>query len=169
MRPQQQAARSLIAGLIAGIVLLAGASLARAEQPTNRADIWAAYAETGRTGDAVCGIRKALPNGAELRLVMAGQEVHLLARDPSWSLRGAQTRVAVTIGRDTYVGVASVMAPDTLVVESLSADFMDHFMAAPSLKAEFGAARWHVDLRGSGDAAWSMADCAGLLHHPANT
>ena len=149
--------RALAIAMIAVGICMALASFAHGK---DRSAGWSPFAEPGRDGNPTCGVRTILPSGAELILVAMGNDVQLVAHDASWALPAGQARVMVIIGNEAYAGSARVADPQTLVVESVTGDFLRHFVSANAMTAEFGGVRWSVDLAGSGQAAWAMADCA---------
>jgi hypothetical protein len=147
------------------IVLLCGQTAARADT-IGQHGRWSVFADTTRDGGQVCGVRTALPDGAELRIVAADQDMHLVVYNPGWTIRTAgEAKVAISMDRDTYVGRAAVAGPNTLVVESLTTDFLARFMNGNTMIANFGGVRWAVDLTGSGRAAAAMAACAVAARH----
>jgi hypothetical protein len=144
---------------IIGLQLPGSASGAAAET-MGQHGYWIAVSDTGPTGDAVCGVRTQMTNGAELRLLLVGDEVQLVAYDPTWAMpANGATRVSINIDGEVYRGRAMAADPKTLVVRDLSADFLDEFMNGMRMEADFGGAQWTVSLIGSGRATSAMADC----------
>jgi hypothetical protein len=90
--------------------------------------------------------------------------VHLVARDPAWHMTANNTvRVSISIDGDRFNGTATALDSQTLVVENLTEEFLDEFIAGQTMLADFGGVRWTLDLTGSSDATSDMIDCA---RHP---
>lgn len=121
---------------------------------------WMAVSDTGTDGDAICGVRTQMTNGAELRLMRVGEEVHLMAYDPTWTMpEDGEMRVSIDIDGEVYRGRAVAANARTLVVCNLTPDFLEEFMNGMKLRADFGGAHWTVSLIGSSRATSAMGDC----------
>ncbi len=151
--------RAVVVGVIVGGGCMVLANLAGAADLSRNAGVWTVLAQSG-SGGRECGVATHLANGADLRLVVADGGVRLIAHHPGWMLPAGQADVTVTMGRDAFVGSASVIDRSTLAVEDLSGDFLRRFIAAPVMTTDFGGIRWRVDLRASDSAAWALASCA---------
>jgi hypothetical protein len=141
---------------------LAGHAPVNAAEAIGQHGYWTAVSDTGtgEGGDTVCGVRTQMTNGAELRLVRVGQEVHLIAYDPTWTMPAdGETRVAITIDGEVYRGRAEAADANTLVVRNLTPDFLEEFMNGMKMEADFGGAHWTVSLIGSSRATSAMGDC----------
>ena len=139
---------------------LAGSAPVGAAEAICQHGYWTAVSDTGGDGDATCGVRTQMTNGAELRLMRVGQEVHLIAYDPTWTMPAdGETRVAIDIDGEVYRGKAVASDASTLLVRNLTPDFLEEFMNGMKMEADFGGARWTVSLIGSSRATSAMGDC----------
>ncbi len=147
------------AAMAAGLHLWA-AMPASATETISQFGYWSAVADADSDGRPICGVRTQMTNGAELRLIVLNNAVHLVAHDPAWRLRrDGQARVAINVDGEVYRGTAQVADAQTLVVESLSTDFLAQFMDGNTMVADFGGVRWSVNLIGSGPATSAMGQC----------
>jgi hypothetical protein len=139
---------------------LAGSAPASATEAVGQNGYWAAVSPTGNDGGAACGVRTQMTDGAELRLIVVGDEVHLVAYDPAWAMPAdAAARVSIDVDGEVYRGSATAADPNTLVVRNLSPEFLEEFMNGRKMEANFAGARWTVSLIGSSRAASAMAEC----------
>jgi hypothetical protein len=139
---------------------LAGSAPVDAGETIGHDGYWSAIVDTGRDGDTICGVRTSMTNGAELRLMVLGDDVHLVAYDPAWTMPAdGETRVAITVDGEQYRGKAVAADARTLVVRNLTPDFLEDFMNGRTLEANFGGAQWTVSLVGSSRAASGMGGC----------
>lgn len=144
---------------------LAGSSPAGAAETIGQHGYWTAILDTGRDGQGICGVRTQMTNGAELRLVVIGDEVHLVAYDPTWTMPAdGEARVAINVDGEVYNGKAVAADARTLVVHNLTADFVEDFLNGLTMEANFGGARWTVSLVGSSRAAIGMGGCVAAAH-----
>lgn len=139
---------------------LAGTAPVAATETAGQYGYWAAASDTGKDGDTVCSVWTQMTNGAELRLMVMGDEVHLVAYDPTWTMQtDGAARVSIDVDGEVYTGKALATDPNTLVVQNLSADFVEEFMNGMRMEANFGGARWTVSLIGSSRATSAMSEC----------
>ena len=139
---------------------LAGSVPVGATETIGQHGYWAAVSDTGRDGDAICGVRTLMTNGAELRLMAVGDEVQLVADDPAWTMPAdGAARVSIAVNGEVYHGKAVAADFRTLVVRNLSSDFLEEFMNGMKMEADFGGAHWTVSLIGSSQAASAMGEC----------
>jgi hypothetical protein len=142
---------------------LAGHVPAGAAEAIGQHGYWVAVSDIAGDDDAACGISTQMTNGAELRLMRVGEEVHLMAYDPTWALpEDGETRVSIDIDGEVYRGRAVASGPSTLVVHNLTPDFLEEFMNGMKMEADFGGAHWTVSLVGSSRATSAMGDCMAV-------
>jgi hypothetical protein len=145
---------------------LAGSAPVGAAETIGQHGYWVAVSDTGNNGDAPCGVRTQMTNGAELRLIVVGEEIHLEAYDPAWTMPADGTaRVSITVDGEVYRGSATSTDPNTLIVRNLSADFLEEFMNGRRMEANFAGARWTVSLIGSSRAAAALSECVAAAKH----
>jgi hypothetical protein len=139
---------------------LAGSAPVAATGAIGQYGYWVAVSDTGQDGDTVCSVWTQMTNGAELRLMVIGEEVHLVAYDPTWTMpTDGAARVSIDVDGEVYTGKAVATDPHTLVVQNLSSDFVEEFMNGMRMEADFGGARWTVSLIGSSRATGAMGGC----------
>ena len=101
-----------------------------------------------------------MSNGAELRLMVLNNAIHMTAFDPNWTMPASGTsKVTISVDGDTYRGKAEVVSPRLLLVSNLSNDFLEQFIGGYNMVTDFGGVRWTVSLIGSSSATSAMADC----------
>jgi hypothetical protein len=139
---------------------LAGSAPVNATEAVGQHGYWTTVSDTGGDGDAICGVRTQMTNGAELRLMVVGEEVQLVAYDPTWAMPAdGETRVSITVDGEVYRGKAVAYDAKTLVVRNLTPDFLEEFMNGRKMEADFGGAHWTVSLIGSSRATSAMGEC----------
>lgn len=128
---------------------------------------WTSVVDSDGSGQRICGVRTQMRGGGELRLMVIGGKVHLVARHPDWSMRSGETvRVAVAVDGDMFRGDANVLDGQTLVVMGLSRDFLDEFIDGSRMEANFGGVRWSVNLAGTSRATSDMGACLAATRRP---
>jgi hypothetical protein len=136
---------------------LAGSAPVGATETIGQHGYWGAVSSTGSDGDATCGVRTQMTDGAELRLMVVGGEVQLVAYDPAWTMPAdGAARVSIAVDGEVYHGKAVAADSKTLVVRNLSSDFLEEFLNGMKMEADFGGAHWTVSLIGSSRAARAM-------------
>jgi hypothetical protein len=152
--------RVMAAAVTVGCVELATLAPVGATETINQYGYWSVVTDTDDDGSAICGVRTAISNGGELRLMVIGNQVHMVARNPAWTMRGkGDLRIVLNVDGESYGGSASIVDPQTLVVVNLSRDFLADFMEGNNLVADFGSVRWAVSLAGSSRATSAMGEC----------
>jgi hypothetical protein len=150
---------SAAAVTIAGLQL-SGTAANADTQVIDRSSYWEATTDPGPNGKTVCGVRSHMTNGAELRLLVVDDEVHMVAHDPGWSMRSnAALPVSVNVDGDVYRGRALATDPRTLLMQGLTMDFLQQFVDGISMTADLGGYRWSVSLIGSSRATSAMVQC----------
>jgi hypothetical protein len=148
--------RTVAFGLLVGGLCLLVLHAAGATE-TRTSPVWSVM----DGGQAACGLETRLANGGGLRLIVDHGSAYLVAHHPGWVLPPGEADVTVRIGRDAFVGTASVADPSTLVVEGLTGDFLSRFVEASTMTADFGGVHWTVGVHVPKHAAWALAACAG--------
>ncbi len=122
--------------------------------------VWQAKSDTDSSDEMICGVRTFMCNGAELRLILVGVEAHMVAHDPPWPMRtDARPRVAFNVDGEVCRRTAVAANTNTLVIQSLTSDFLGDFALGSSMKADLTGHRRAVSLAGSGRTS-AMAGCA---------
>jgi hypothetical protein len=152
--------RLAVAAALLGYLGLGTAQQAAADDTINQYGYWASVLDTTSDGHRICGVRTDLDGGAQLRLMVVGDAVHLVAHDPNWDLPdNATSRVMIVVDDQTFNGTAEVVDGQTLLVTNLTKDFLEQFVDGSEMLANFGGVRWSVNLVGSGRATSDMASC----------
>jgi hypothetical protein len=112
------------------------------------------------SGTKYCGVRTMLDSGAELRLLVRGNEVDLVATDQEWNMReNAVSRMYFSIDGQRFTGTAIAISSTTLVLNSLTEEFVDDFIIGRSMVINFGNIRWNIDLTGTVGATADLLAC----------
>lgn len=152
------ATAALLAGLSLGATLPAGAAT------IGSYGYWTSVVNTA-DGQPVCGVRTQMNDGAELRLLVINDEVHLLARDPGWHMTtGDTSHVALNIDGHSFDGEGTAIDGQTLMVTDLTDAFITRFIGGTTMLADFGGVHWNVSLVGSGRATGAMGACVAYVH-----
>ena len=159
--------RTTRALLIAGAALFGcvgpGARAASATATINDYGYWASTLDTDSAGHQVCGVRTRMDGGGELRLMVINGAVHLIVHDPKWNMHyGDSFRVAIDVDEDRFRGNGQAVDSQTLLVESLSDNFLGQFIDGSQIVASFGGVRWRVSLAGSSRATGDMGSCLAM-------
>lgn len=142
---------------------LAGSAPVSAAEAVGQHGYWTTVSDTSGDGEAICGVSTQMTNGAELRLLVVGEEVHMVAYDPTWTMPAdGEARVTIIVDGEVYRGRAVAHDAKTLVVRNLTPDFLEEFMNGMKMEADFGGARWTVSLIGSSRATSAMGECMAL-------
>ena len=160
--------RTTRAMLIAAAALLGcvglGTRAASATATINEYGYWASTLDTDNSGRQVCGVRARMDGGGELRLLVIDSAVHLVVRDPKWHMHyGDSFHVAIDVDDDRFRGNGQAVDSQTLLVESLSGDFLGQFIDGSQMVATFGGVRWRVSLSGSSRATGDMGSCLATV------
>ena len=153
--------------LIASAALLGcvglGTRAASATATIDEYGYWASTLDTDDAGHKVCGVRTRMDGGGELRLIVISGVVHLVVHDPQWHMRyGDSFHVAIDVDDDRFHGSGQAVDSQTLLVESLSDDFLGQFIDGSQMVANFGGVRWRVSLSGSSRATGDMGSCLAI-------
>ena len=152
--------RVMAAAVTIGCVEIATLAPVGATETINQYGYWSVVTDTDDDGSAICGVRTSMNNGGELRLMVIGNQVHMVAHNPSWTMRAkGDLPVVLNVDGESYGGSASIVDPETLVVVNLSRDFLADFMEGNNLVADFGSVHWAVSLTGSSRATNAMGAC----------
>jgi len=126
--------------------------------------LWSSVVDTDSDGNRICGVRTRMDGNAELRLLVIGDRIHLVAFDSDWHMRADSTvHTTVDIDDAGYRGDAKVIDGQTLMVVGLTRSFVADFMAGDEMVANFGGVRWRVNLEGSAQATADMAACVAAV------
>jgi hypothetical protein len=160
--------RTTRALLIAGAALLGcvglGTGAAFATATINEYGYWASTLDTDDFGHRVCGVRTRMDGGGELRLMVINRAVHLVVHDPKWHMHyGDSFHVAIDVDEDRFRGNGQAVDSQTLLVESLSDDFLGQFIDGSQMVGNFGGVRWSVNLAGSSRATGDMGSCLAMV------
>lgn len=148
------------AGFVGMIGCQNGPAPAAAADILAQSGYWQTVSDTAKDGTPMCGVRTTLSNGAELRLIVVDNTIHLVAFDPAWSLpKTGSADVAINVDHASYRGHAEVGGPRTLIIEGLTPDFLSRFIGGSKMEANFGGIRWSISLFGSSGATTAMAGC----------
>ncbi len=156
--------RTTCALLIAGAALLGcvglGARAASAATTIDDHGYWASTLDTDGSGHQVCGVRTRMDGGGELRLLIVDGAVHLVVHDPKWHMHyGDSFHVTIDVDEDRFRGSGQAVDSQTLLVESLSDDFLRQFIDGSQIVANFGGVRSRVSLSGSSRATGDLGSC----------
>jgi hypothetical protein len=156
--------RRLLAGAALFGCLGLGAQPAAATSTITQYGYWASTLDTDDDGHRVCGVRTRMDGGGELRLMVIGGAVHLVAHDPRWHMRyGDSFHVAIGVDDGMFGGNGQAVDGQTILVKSLSNNFLGQFIEGGQMVANFGGVRWSVSLVGSGRATGDMGACLGAI------